>query len=249
MVIDLTRERRVIASFEEANKCTPGILVTRLASLLHNRHSQQLGQLSTPPRASRPIFFRLLTVTPSFLLSPSCSSSPRLSLFFSRDFPSTSPWYLDMSLSTTCSVRHSPTGSFSISLPPFLSLSVPIPFVPLPSSQSHRPLSISINIDPLPLSFYLLIIFFYLPSSLLFTLLIFTLSSALCKFLSIALSPFLLLTLTFLLLFSFIPVLHCLNFIYFFHTHIWFNKVGGHVLPVPSHARVGHVVCTLYDDT
>lgn len=47
--------------------------------MLHNRLSQQLGQLSTPPgaRPSRPDFFRFLTVTPlfSFCLSPSLAPS------------------------------------------------------------------------------------------------------------------------------------------------------------------------------
>lgn len=150
----------------------PGILVTRFVPLLHNRHSQQLGQLSTPPRAysSRPVFFRLLTVIlfPSFLPPP-----PSLSLSFFLDFLSTPLCYLDISFSITCSAfARFPATSFSISLPPFLSLSVPIPFISLSSSRSRCDYSISTNIDSsLTLSTHQLFLFTlsYLLSSVLFS--------------------------------------------------------------------------------
>lgn len=118
IIIDLSCERGVIASFEEANKYTPGILVTRFAPLLHNRHSQQLGQLSTPPRthSSRPIFFRLLTVTPSFRNSFSFS----LFLFFSLS------WFsLDLSMIPRHVSFHCLSSAFAHSLAmPFLFLSL-----------------------------------------------------------------------------------------------------------------------------
>lgn len=71
----------IVCAFGEADEYTPGILVTRFAPLLHNRLSQQLGQLSTPPgaRPSSPVFFRLLTVTP--LPSPYPSPDPLVSSF------------------------------------------------------------------------------------------------------------------------------------------------------------------------
>lgn len=223
----------------------PGILVTRFVPLLHNRHSQQLGQLSTPPRAysSRPVFFRLLTVIlfPSFLPPP-----PSLFLDF-LSTPLIPLWYLDISFSITCSAfARFPATSFSISLPPFLSLSVPIPFISLSSSRSRCDYSISTNIDSsLTLSTHHLFLFTlsYLLSSVLFS------SLWEKNRISIRHSPFFLLILTFLLLSSFVSILHCLDFIYFFRTRIRFDEVGGpRASSTFSHARVGHVVCTLYDD-
>lgn len=110
------------------------------------------------------------------------------------------------------SFAHSPAVSFSISLPLFCHFQFQSPSFFSPHLNPIN-LSISINI-PLLLSLYLssfsiyplLFYLLYLSSFILFSL---------YKFLFIALFPFFLLTLTFLLLFSFIPVLHCLDIIYF----------------------------------
>lgn len=147
----IVRTRGVIISFRKVDECIPGILATQLAPLLHNRLSQQLGQLSTPPgaRPSRPDFFRFLTVPASLSVSPCFSSR--------RGFPSNSPRFLDMSLSTVCPVpsfhRHrlllSPSLSVTFNsdptIPPSPSLSL--------SSPCRNPvnLSISTNISFSPL--------------------------------------------------------------------------------------------------
>lgn len=105
-------------SFGEADEYTPGILVTQFAPLLHNRASQQLGQLSTPLGAGPPpfIFFHLLTVAPSsvfLLVLPRCSP----------------PWFRNMSLLPVCTVRpfYSLVSFFPLSSPSLSILTPPIP--------------------------------------------------------------------------------------------------------------------------
>lgn len=111
------RSYHLSLSFGEADEYTPGILVTRFAPLLHNRASQQLGQLSTPLGAGPPpfIFFHLLTVAPSsvfLLVLPRCSP----------------PWFRNMSLMPVCTVR--PVYSL-VSFFPFSSPSLSILTPPL----------------------------------------------------------------------------------------------------------------------
>lgn len=192
------------------------LLASLLCYLLHNRHSQQLGQLSTPPRAhsSRPIFFRLLTVT----LAPSFFFFLALSIFFSlvispRDLSMIPTYLLDMSLSTACSARSFPRRVFfyfspSLSVtfnsnPPHSSLHVPIPSASLFPSQ-HRFFSHSIHYP------FLFAFFSYLFSPVSF-LTVVIISITLSSFFPFYLNSFVLCS-----------VLYCSDFIYIsFYFLIW----------------------------
>lgn len=226
---NLTHER-VIALFEEANKCTPRILVTRLASLLYNRQHSTTRPTIDPTKS--------LLFPSHFFPSSHCHSilpffSPHFSFLFLSLVISPQPWYL---VSFHYLLRS------LIPLPcPFLFLS--LSFVTFSSNPLHSFLLISIPSTFLYFSHS--IIFFYLPSSLLFTLLIFF-------------HPFLIVQIFIHCSFSFFS--SYLNFftIILFHScfalsrhhlfriRIRFNKVGGATcFQYLSHARIGHVVCTL----
>lgn len=87
---NLTRER-VIALFEEANKCTPRILVTRLASLLYNRQHSTTRPTIDPTKS--------LLFSSHFFPSSHCHSilpffSPHFSFLFLSLVISPQPWYL-----------------------------------------------------------------------------------------------------------------------------------------------------------
>lgn len=114
-----------------------------------------------------------------------------------------------------------PFCHFQFQSPSFLSS------LPIPSTSLFLSTSI-----PLPLSLYLFILFLFTLFYSIYSTYLLAFSHHCANFYPY-LSPLFLFTLTFSLLFSFIPVLHCLNFIYFFRIRIWFNKVGGHVLPIP----------------
>lgn len=216
MIIDLTRERRVIASFEEANKCIPRdsryssrSFVIQPATFSNSANYQPHQELtllipfsSVFSLSFSPSFFLLFTFPPSL----------------SRDFPS-----IMLSLSTTCSIRSFLRRILFYFSPSLLSLSVP-------SSSFLSPRPNTINIDS-STSLTLHIILFYLPSSLPFTLLIFFhLFLIIVQILSIAFSPFF--YLNFLSIILFHPRF-ALSRHHLFRTRIRFNKVGSHVLSIP----------------
>lgn len=210
-MIDLMREKKVIASKKPTNapqgfSLLVSLLCYTTGTLSNSANYRPHQELTLPVPFSSffslslaPFFFLLFTL-PSPL-----SFSLLLSLFF---FFSWFPLDLFM-IPRLISFRYLlqslilPLHLFLFlffPLTPFLSLSVAIPFItflvpiyPFPSTSI-----------PLPLLLYLLI-FFYLPSSLLFILLIFfhPLLTILQIFIHRSFSFFR--TLTFLLLFSFVP--------------------------------------------
>lgn len=167
----------------------------------------------------------------SLFLPPSLSLSCFLSFFFlvisPRPLHDTQTCFFPL----LAPVAHSPAASFSISL--FSSHSLFVTFSSNPLHYFPRPnLSISINIDSAPsltLSTHLFL--FTLFSSIYSTYFLPSSSHHFANF-----YPSLFLLFSHLNFFAIVlfrsPVLHCIDFIYFFCACIRFNKVGGHVLPV-----------------
>lgn len=209
-MIDSMREKKVIASKKPTNapqgfSLLVSLLCYTTGTLSNSANYRPHQELTLPVPFSS---FFSLSLLSSFSFSLFLPPSLSLSLAFSHFFFSWFPLDLFMIprlvffrylLQSLILPLHLFLFLF-FPLTPFLSLSVPIPFItflvpiyPFPSTSI-----------PLPLLLYLLI-FFYLPSSLLFILLIFfhPLLTILQIFIRRSFSFFR--TLTFLLLFSFVP--------------------------------------------
>jgi len=195
----------VIISFEEADECTPGILVTRFVPLLHNRPSQQLSQLSTPLGACLPpfIFFRLLP-----LLSFSFSFSLDLTMISKH-----------VSFLLFIPFDHSISSSL-FSSPPLSSVT----FNSNPPVPSLLIMILSTSLLPLT-SISLLLYLLHRLSSF---LRIFSLHIS-----SISLASRVFFTIISLLLFFTFRFFHILRFFYFSYAYISTQESGGPRAPVP----------------
>lgn len=223
MIIDLTREKEVIALFEEQ---------------MHPRDSRYSSRFFvTQPAlsATRP------TIDPTKSSSRSIFFSLSLLPSFSLCFPPFWPLRdsLDMSLSITCFVRSFPLQLFYFPSPPFCHFQFQFPSFPSPCPNPidlyfHRLLSLTLSSTHH--------LFLYLPSSLLFTLSLFFcpfLFSPLRNFLSVAFSSFFTLTFFIILFCSRFTLPSFISFVFVSDLTKWEATCFQYL----SHARVKHVVC------